>query len=402
MSWISKHKGSIINSVTPQSGFGLIHANDPGSGAGATTQPGGSGNVMWEPGWQNFFSGAYGNNAEANYSAYINSLTPEQLLKRYQNANQGDVGTQGGILGTQDANNFQAYSTFKSLFGRVPTQGELSQIIPAFQGPNGHINGQAFLANLQQQYQSNPNLDPNKAIKTEDAQGSVSQQFKSILGRDATADELSHFTQAIQSGQVDAYGLGSFLKQMPEYTNAQDKSFRGSLNEELTGYDTQAFNRQRKDVEADYARRGINAGSSPSLDYALTDLMGKIAENRGSYLASLSSAQYGGNKDLAIGNYKNSLDQMYTQNQQRTQGQTAYGNALMDRGFQGADYQTQMNDFMSYLNQNKGRRGANPLYGAAGGLVGGGIGAFFGGAPGAQAGYQMGSGAGNGFGYLNS
>jgi len=28
---------------------------------------------------------------------------------------------------------------------------------------------------------------------------------------------------------------------------------------------------KKQDVMADYAKRGINAGSSPSLDYALTD-----------------------------------------------------------------------------------------------------------------------------------
>lgn len=330
-----------------------------GSGPGESHPQAGASNVPWEEGYQNFFNGSGGNNAETNSSNYINSLNPEQLLKRYANATPADIGTSNGIYGTQDYNNYQAYSGFKSLFGRAPTQSEFSQVIPAFQGPNGHINGQAFLANLQQQYQSNPHMDPSKAVKPADVQGSVGQQFKSILGRDATPDELAHFTDAIQSGQTDAYGLGSFLKQMPEYTNAQDKTFRSGLNTELQNYDTQEFGREKGNVMADYQKRGL--GTSPSLDYALTDLMGKIASNRSAYLSTLSASQYGGNKDLATGNYQNSLNQMYNQNQQKTANQSNYGNALMDRGFQGMDYQTQMNDYMRMLGQANQSR--NVLHG---------------------------------------
>lgn len=364
MSWISKHAntGAVLGAIGGPVGVQLGSAMGVhGSGPGQVHPTAGASNVPWEEGHEQFFSGAGGNDAEVNSSNYLNSLNPDQLLRRYANATQADVGQANGIYGTQDYNNYQAYSTFKSLLGRAPTSSEFLQVVPAFQGPNGHINGQAFLANLQQQYQANPHLDPSKATKAEDTSGSVQQQFKSILGRDATQDELSHFTQAIQSGQTDAYGLGSFLKQMPEYTNTQDTAFRGGLNTELQNYDVQEFGRQKQGIEADYARRGISAGSSPSLDYALTDLMGKIAQNRSAYLANLSASQYGGNKDLAIGNYQNTLNQMYSQNQNQTQNRQNLGNTLLDRGFQGSDYSTQMNDYMRMLNQ--GNQSRNVLHG---------------------------------------
>lgn len=350
-------------------------------------------------------------NADDFNTQYLSQLNPQQLIERYEagrpaSGGQHTVGDwskwsnpeAGGWGSDQDKANAQAYSSFKGLFGRAPNTNEFSQVIPAFSGPNGGVNGNAFLANLQNQYKSNPTLDPGSQQNTQkpaDVSGSVNQQFQSILGRAPTADEASHFNQAIQSGQTDAYSLGNFLKQMPEYTNAQDTQFRGGLNKELENYDVQEFGRQKQDVISDYAKRGINPGASPSLDYALTDLMGKIAQNRSAYLASLSSAQYGGNKDLAIGNYQNSLNQMYGQQQNNQQNQQGLGNALMQRGWQGQDYQTQMNDYMQYLNSQP-RRSGNGFGGAlsgatsgatAGGMAGGPWGALAGGVAGGVGGY---------------
>jgi hypothetical protein len=304
----------------------------------------------YTPGYNSKDQGSY----ERNFNQVYNNFTPDQLLKRYGQGNQSQF-TMG-----EDQAGYQLYSTFKSLFGRDITSSEYAQLAPAFQGPNGAINGRAALANLQQMYKSNPNIDPNSAnsnLKPSDISNQVSQQFQSVLGRDPTSDELSHFSQAIQTNQIDAYGLSSFLKQQPEYTNAQDKTFRSGLNTELQNYDTQEFNREKGDVISAYGANGMAAGFdangkslSPSLDYALTDLMGKISSNRSAYLANLSASQYGGNKDLAVGNYQNTLGQMYNQNQQNTNAQRSYGQQLMNQGFQGADYTTQRNDFMNYAN----------------------------------------------------
>jgi hypothetical protein len=295
---------------------------------------------------QGSFEGAYNN--------ILNSFTPDQLIKRYGSVTKDQLNT------PLDQLQKQMYDSFNSQFGRAPTTSEWNQITPAFQGPNGLMNGRAALANLQQQYKSNPQLDPQSSFnqqKPEDISGSVNQQFQSILGRPPTSDEAAHFAEAIKTGQIDAYGLSSFLKQQPEYTNAQDKTFREGLNTELQNYDTQEFNREKGDVISAYGANGMQAGFdvngkslSPSLDYALTDMMGKIASNRSAYLANLSAQQYGGNKDLAIGNYQNTLGQMYNQNQQNNQYQRQYGQQLLNQGFQGADYNTQKNDFMNYAN----------------------------------------------------
>jgi len=345
---------------------------------------------------QGSFEGAYNN--------ILNSFTPDQLIKRYGTVTQDQLNT------PLDQLNKQMYDSFNSTFGRAPTTSEWNQIAPAFQGPNGLLNGRAALSNLQQQYKSNPQLDPTSSFNNQkpgDISNNVNQQFQSILGRPPTTDELQHFSQAIQTGQIDSYGLGSFLKQQPEYTNAQDAKFRSGLNTELQNYDTQEFNQEKGDIISAYGANGMPAGFdangkslSPSLDYALTDLMGKISSNRSAYLANLSAQQYGGNKDLAIGNYQNTLSQMYNQNQQNTQNQRQYGQQLLNQGFAGADYNTQMNNYLQYMNSNKGSN-YNPLYGAIGGTLGA-IGGSFGGPGGAQVGYGIGSGLGNAYGYLKS
>lgn len=358
--------------------------------------PGDIATLLGTPGYGPAYDSNRAGSFQEAYNNILNTLTPDLLLKRYGQGQASQFQATG-----QDQSNYQAYSTFKSLMGRAPTSGELAQIIPAFQGPNGLMNGRAFLANMQQQYHSNPTLDPGNPQNNQnptDIQGQVKQQFQSILGRDPTTDELNHFTTAIQSNQTDAYGLSSFLKQMPEYTNTQDTNFRNSLNSQLQGYDTNEFNREKQGVMADYASRGM--GGSSSLDYALTDLMGKIAQNRSSYLANLSASQYGGNKDLAIGNYQNTLNQMYGNSLNQRQSQQNYSNDLLNRGFQGADYQTQRNDFMNFMNNNRGSS-YNPLYGVIGGAIGAGAGGLMsGGNPGAiNAGSNFGSGL---FSYLGN
>lgn len=292
---------------------------------------------------------------------------PEGTLSRYE-----EVSNRPGYAGDwrvwgDDANRTyqMAYDSFKQMFGRAPTQNEFSMAMGAFQGPNSQITGRSYLANLQQQYQQNPLLDPSNPRHTTrqdpNAIGqSVQQQFQSILGRQATKEELDHFTEAIRSNQIDGYGLSSFLKQQPEYTNAQDKTFRGGLNDELAGYDQTAFNRSKGDILSEYASRGIT--QSPSLDFALTDMMGKLAEKRNQFLSGVSAQQYGGNKDLAVGNYKNTLDQFYNESQGRRQGQREYGQSLIERGFAGADYGQQMRDYMNQMNSERSAR--NTLHGS--------------------------------------
>lgn len=121
--------------------------------------------------------------------------------------------------------------------------------------------------------------------------------------------------------------------------------------------------------------------------------MGNIASNRSAYLSQLSAGQYGGNKDLAIGNYQNSLNQLYGQSQGQRQNQNAYTQQLLNQGFQGADYSSQMKDYMNFMGNQPQSKGMNPLAGAMQGAAAGSAAGPWG--------ALIGAGAGVGAAYLN-
>lgn len=302
----------------------------------------------------------------------------------------------------QLAQESQVYSQAKKTLGRDITENDVATFLPYFQGPNGDIQGNAALANLAQQEKLDPN-NPNSPLnptnpayqsKVNSYSGQVNDLFKNTLGRDATQEEVAHFGSLMASGATDAYTIQGALKQLPEYTNQQDTQFRQGLNKELENYDVSEFGRQKQNVLSQFAQNGLMPGSTPALDYALTDLMGKISQNRSAYLASLSASQYGQNKDLAIGNYQNLLNNSYNQQQQNQQSANNLNNYYLQRAGQGMDYQTQMNDYLNFL-KNQPKRSSNTLSNV---LAGAGTGALIGGSK-----YgPYGAGAGALFGYLNS
>lgn len=292
------------------------------------------------------------------------------------------------------------------LFGRYLNSSEFASIRPSFLGPDGDINGNAALAQLAQSYKFNPSLDPYSRLNTtkpEEFNNQINQTFQSILGRAATSNELAHFQDQFKKGALDSFGLESVIKQSPEFTNTQDKQFRDSLNQNLSDYDAYAFNRMgAPNLFSKYAQNGMPAGTSPSLEYAMTDLMGQMAKNRSNYLAQLSAQQYGNNKSLANQNYQSTTDQLlqnWSSNLNRSQQLQDY---LGNRGFEGSDYQTQRNDYMKYLNSMKPADRNTPYGQLIASLVGGVGGTLMGAGPaGGLLGAQIGNTAGSLFDYLN-
>jgi hypothetical protein len=204
-----------------------------------------------------------------------------------------------------DAAGQNVYNYFQQTVGRDPTSSELAQFIPIMQGSYTHGNS-AISSYLDMQAQRPGAL----ADKAPTFAPQVNDVFQTVLGRQPDKEELSHFGSLLASGNVDAYGLRDFLKGSSEFQTAEDTKFRGGLASELQGYDNQFFDKAKENVLSRFANNGTMGGSarSSALDFALTDLMGQIAEKRGSYLADLSSRQYGGNKDLAISNYRGTMD----------------------------------------------------------------------------------------------
>ena len=321
---------------------------------------------------------------EGNYNTILNQFTPDQLLRRYQNVTADQLNT------NLDKTNAQAYNSFKSLIGRDPTAAELSQVIPAFQ--SGPQNGNAWLAQFAEIEKQKPANLQKRAGEFKDQ---VNQVFQSQLGRDATADEITHFGSLFASGNLDAYQMQDFLKGTPEYQNNQDKQFRTDLSGELQKSDQNFFDRAKQSVISQFMQNGT--GNSSALDSALVDLMGQIQSKRSDYLANLSAQQYGSNKNLAISNYGNTMDQyLKDKNYNRGLSQNTM-DQYMNRTNELVDYNRQMQDYMNYANSYNPRN--NGLAGLGAGALSG-AGAFAGtGNP-----FAIGAGglAGGLFGYLGS
>lgn len=282
------------------------------------------------------------------------------------------------------------YEGVSELMGDDIDKNVISQLLPAYQ--ESTKNGNAALAQWADVYkQSTPYLK-KQAYKYS---GDVTQVFNDLLARGATQGELDHFGQMLATGETDLYELSQYVQSLPEYQTKADMEFRKGLSDELQGYDTKFFNRATPELMSQYAKAGIQ--NSSALDFAMADLMGNIAENRGQYLAGLSSQQYGGNKAAARADYQAAMGQYLNElGQSRNR---AYG--LMDyynqRGDAFTDYQRQRQDYMNYLNsmQSKKRGGVGSLIG---GIAGGTAGALTGNPMWAMAGYQAGSGIGSYFG----
>lgn len=304
----------------------------------------------------------------------------------------------GGAGGDITSARFYAGQKFKELFGRNPTAGELTMLAAAYVGSSRHVannaQGDAAVAQYFYSRKNNPE-DKKKKAETEAPQhyGQVGDIYQELLGKGATQDELDHFGKMLASGEVDPYELRNYIKQLPEYQEGQDKEFREGLNKELTTYDTDVFNREKENVISRFAQAGrLN---SPSLDFALTDLMGKISSERSRYLAGVSANQYEGNKAAAREDYRTTLDRTLRDEDYNRARQYQLWDMYQNRVNEITDYNRTAQDYYDAMRRQKGNRGANAFSGALGGAaVGGSVGGPWGAAIG---------GVGGGlFGYFNS
>lgn len=256
--------------------------------------------------------------------------------------------------GGQKAAEFTAWRDFFELFGRNPTRSELSLVANNYiSGDKNILNTAGGKASLSQYYQDQSNLPANRRERLSKESGKYSGDVNSIyqdlFKRGATDAEVKHFGTLLASGEIDPYELRSFIQATPEFQAQQDKAFRTEVGGELADLDTKAFSRQKEDVISRFARSGRNG--STALDFALTDLMGQIAEKRQGFLANLSADQYRGNKDTARADYGTVLNEMGA-NRDRAFGlQDKY----RERGWNVSDYNRQQDDYMRALaGQNKG------------------------------------------------
>lgn len=295
-----------------------------------------------------------------------------------------------GNEGHQDwANNTALLTQFQSMYGRNPTQQEINRLSPYY--TSDPILGAQVLQSQFDQYKKSPEY-----IKSQSNYGdnlnSVNEQFKSLLGRDATNAEKEHFGQLLGSGELDNYQLGTFLQQLPEYVNAQDKKFREDLTPELQNSQANYFKEYiQPGIVSQNAQRGIY--DSSGIDNAFAQAAKQQNYDMQDYLSKLSASQYGSNRAAALQDYQTNQAQRYGQQNMALSNLYNTQNWQNQQAQDISNYNMQKNAYDQYI-KNYGKR-SNGLGGLLGGSVGGLLGAYFGGPAGASVGYGIGSGFGN-------
>ena len=341
-----------------------------------------------------------GNMSASDYMAISGAILPTLTDNIHNLMGKGKAAANAAnAAGAQElfkfGKDFDILNYGKQVLGRDLTGTELDQFRPVFEGSD--TEGRAALARYAEDWKFSPEGLSQRSGEYSDDVGRLFQDF---FQRDATQDELDYYGRQRAAG-VTPYELQAYLRETPEFRKAEDERFRGDLAGELEGYDRDFFNKAQEDVIS-RARRGPGgAGTSTALDFALTNLMGDIAKERGRYLAGLSADQYGGNKAAAREDYLGQRNRAYQQSDYR-QGRSDY---LQDRSYGRAnelsDYRRQRDDYMRYLEQNRGGGGGFPWGEVAGAAVGGAAGAFTGNPQWASFGMNAGRSLGRGYDYLN-
>lgn len=287
--------------------------------------------------------------------------------------------------------NANVYQSARELLGRDVSKNEVAQFLPRFGtgSPEDVQMGRGYLAEVAAQEAKSPKALQGKAGQYS---GDVNAIFNDLVKRGATQEEINHFGSQLASGDIDAYTLRQFIGQLPEVQEREDSANRQALSQELSGYDQDFFNRSKEDVISRYAKAGIQ--NSPSLDFALTNLMGDIQKERSAYLAGLSRDDYANRRGTARQDYAANMDRYLGERDYSRNRSDAYGDLLTNRSFGSIDYRRQQDDLMRLLSQQGGERRSSGLGGLIGGIGGATIGGFTGGPAGAGAGYQIGSGTG--------
>lgn len=335
---------------------------------------------------------------QGDFINQVGAFLPDATLAANRLASGGSGGAkQAQSAGLEDLYKLQReYNVYKSgqeLLGRDLSSQEIAEFLPRFGDPFKFDEGRAYLAEVSKQEQNSPE---NLKKKAPQYSGQVGGFFQDLLKRGATQEEADYFGRLLATGEITPYEVQGFIKATPEFQTQEDTRFRQGLADELAGYDEKAFGRAKDQILSGFAKAGTL--NSSALDFAMTDALSKIAENRGGYLAQLSSSQYGGNKEAARQDYLGNLDR-FISNQDYSRGRSdQYLDYLTKRSDDLTDYQRERDDYMNFLaSQPKKKSGG--LGAGIGGLIGAGIGSIYG-QPGA--GSYIGGGAGGIFDYLNS
>lgn len=291
----------------------------------------------------------------------------------------------GGTGGGLQAARYYAGQKFYQLFGRNPSEVELTQLSSAYIGGDKNIanvpGGDSAVA---QYYQSQQN-SPEKMQEDEEAKlkakvpehyDGVKGVFKETLGRDPNQQELDHFATMIARGDADAYTISQGLQTLPEYTKGKDTEARTALRGELSDADTKFLqDKAFPTIQAQFARQGrdVSAGNV-GLQTALANAASELNVNRENYLATIGREDYTNRRADSINQYLQGLQRQYQTNDMGAARNYQLQDQAKARQLELENYYMQKSQYDDYL-QNYGRRkgaGSGSIFGgAASGALGG-------------------------------
>lgn len=179
-----------------------------------------------------------------------------------------------------------------------------------------------------------------------DNRQSVAQQFMSILGRQASGEELSYLTKFLDDGDLSAAEVGQFLQSTPEYQDALLKKQGGEYSQMLAQGDEAALGQAQGVITSNLARAG-RSGSS-ALQSGLAQAAGGLAQRRQSALAEFYGRGLRNNAGMTATMGQGALNRGYGLRDERRQ-----------RNYSIEDYYRQKNDYEDAKNASSGFRGLN-------------------------------------------
>jgi hypothetical protein len=347
------------------------------------------------------------NGKDVTYDPYAQLGTPSQVFQPTTGETPlADVSApttenpiQGGILTDQ----YNTFNAFRKQFGRNPTQSELASLTPSFGAGQAYTGGPAAVAAYYNSLANTPsNIAANQQKQGLDAYGKdkgtfdtqTNNIFQQTVGRDATADEASHFGALLASKQIDTYGLQQLLGQSQEAQQRQTSQYQDTLSKNLQSTQGDYFKNQ---IEPQILAQTVAAGRDPnSSGVQNAEVQAGKQQNYDlqNYLAQFGASQYGQSAANQQSVYQQYLGNLYgLQNAGVTQalGQQNY---RQQQNTNLANMKMQQDMYNSYL-ASYGKRGGGWMQGALSGAIGGAtVGASAGGTWGAVAGGLIGGGLG--------
>jgi len=258
--------------------------------------------------------------------------------------------------GSQESVDQMAYDSMREILGRDVSEVEFRKWRPYFTGDQNE--GWAYLARVKEQEDQEAE-DKGEEKDPADYESSVKGLYQDVLGREATADELEHYSTMMAKEGVDAYSIRQYLQEQPEYWEAQDAAMVEGLAGKTLGFQEQAYEKIMPQIMSQYKKTG--KANSSSLDFAMTEAWTDLERQRQQFLSGLSASQYGGRKDLALQNYRDMLNQYRgdTDYMRRLQAmETARGwqneDVYRNRAWETADYNRQSQDYANWMRSQGG------------------------------------------------